>query len=531
MHTTLLAFMLDSTVSPWVYVGFIAVVLGLLALDLGVFHRKAHAPSMREAIGWTVLWVAVALVFGGVVIYLYEHQIMGLGSAVPVIGLPDQTVVVGGTEAGRTYLTAYILEKSLSMDNVFVIAMIFASLGIPAAYQHRVLFWGIMGALVLRGLMIVVGATLIATFAWTVYAFGVILIVSAIKMALSKDDVQDVESNWLVRLMSRVLPISKELDGQKLVSKVGGKWHGTPLLVALVVVEAADVMFAVDSIPAVFAITADPFIVFTSNIMAILGLRSLYFCLAAAMRHFKFLKTALIGVLLFVGVKMMLVHTPWKIDATIALSVVLGLLASGIAASVLVGRWAPAEPDEGLKEAEKLAPVFAPSDPIEKGITLPEDAPARWRIWLSIWRANRALRRTIIFTTGAVVILVGIIIQPLPGPGLSILGPLGLGIWASEFLWARRVLTYVGEHEKGIRGVVDKFFERISRLWIVPVVAWFWISAWLLSEYAPGPPWIVWTLAIPIFTPICYVLFRWYKVRRQRKLANVPSVSSSESSS
>src|SRR5690606_7836227 len=184
MHTTLLAFMLDSTVSPWVYVGFIAVVLGLLALDLGVFHRKAHAPSMREAIGWTVLWVAVALVFGGVVIYLYEHQIMGLGSAVPVIGLPDQTVVVGGTEAGRTYLTAYILEKSLSMDNVFVIAMIFASLGIPAAYQHRVLFWGIIGALVLRGLMIVVGATLIATFAWTVYAFGAILIVSAIKMAL-----------------------------------------------------------------------------------------------------------------------------------------------------------------------------------------------------------------------------------------------------------------------------------------------------------------------------------------------------------
>src|SRR5690606_12460572 len=343
---------------------------------------------------------------------------------------------------------------------------------------------------------------------WTVYAFGAVLIVSAIKMALSKDDVQDVESNRLVQLMSRLLPISKELDGQKLVSKVSGKWHGTPLLVALVVVEAADVMFAVDSIPAVFAITADPFIVFTSNIMAILGLRSLYFCLAAAMRHFKFLKTALIGVLLFVGVKMMLVHTPWKIDATIALSVVLGLLASGIAASVLVGRWAPAEPDEGLKEAEKLAPVFAPSDPIEKGITLLEDAPARWRIWLSIWRANRALRRTIIFTTGAVVILIGIIIQPLPGPGLSILGPLGLGIWASEFLWARRVLRYVGKHEKGIRGVVDKFFERISRLWIIPVVAWFWISAWLLSEYAPGPPWIVWTLAIPIFTPICYVLFR-----------------------
>lgn len=329
-------------VSPWVYAAFITIVLILLALDLGVFHRKAHAPSMRESLAWTAIWISIALLFGGALIYFYEHHVMGLGLKVPVVGQPGETTTVTGVQAGKIYLTAYILEKSLSMDNVFVIAMIFTSLGIPATYQHRVLFWGIIGALIMRGVMIAIGATLIASFVWTVYAFGALLIISAIKMAFSKEEEHDASSSKLVKLLSRIMPISPELDGQKLVSHLGGKWHGTPLLVALLVVETADLMFAVDSIPAVFAITADPFIVFTSNIMAILGLRSLYFCLAAAMRYFKYLKTALIAVLFFVGVKMMLVHTPWKVPTELALGIVLSLLAAGVVASLLANKSKPA---------------------------------------------------------------------------------------------------------------------------------------------------------------------------------------------
>ncbi len=330
----------SSGVSPWVYAFFVALVLGLLALDLGVFHRKAHAPSMRESVGWTAFWVALALVFGVGVYFLYDGHVMGLGKAVPVVGSPGETRVVGGFEAAKLYITAYLVEKSLSMDNVFVIAMIFTAFGIPAKYQHRVLFWGIVGALLMRGVMIGIGAAVVARFAWIVYVFGGLLIFSAIKMALSKEGEHDFHNSRTVRLVGRIIPISPELEGQRLISHIGGRWHGTPLLVALIVVEITDLMFAVDSIPAVFAISGDPFIVFTSNIMAILGLRSLYFCLAAAMRYFKHLKTALIGVLLFVGVKMCLVHTPWKIPAEVSLVVVLGLLASGVAASLISARGA-----------------------------------------------------------------------------------------------------------------------------------------------------------------------------------------------
>ncbi len=328
----------SSGVSLWVYAIFIAIVLGLLALDLGVFHRKAHAPSMRESIGWTAFWVALALLFGVGVYFLYDGHVMGLGQAVPVVGSPGETKVVGGFEATKLYITAYLVEKSLSMDNVFVIAMIFTAFGIPAKYQHRVLFWGIVGALLMRGVMIGIGAAVVARFSWIVYVFGGLLIFSAIKMALAKEEQHDFHNSRVVRLIGKVIPISKELEGQRLISHIGGRWHGTPLLVALIIVEITDLMFAVDSIPAVFAISGDPFIVFTSNIMAILGLRSLYFCLASAMGYFKHLKTALIGVLLFVGIKMCLMHTPWKVPTEISLTVVLGLLVAGVVASLITAR-------------------------------------------------------------------------------------------------------------------------------------------------------------------------------------------------
>jgi tellurite resistance protein TerC len=496
-------------VSPLVYGAFVGVVLVLLALDLGVFHRRAHAPSMRESVGWTAFWVALALAFAGAIFLLYDRHVMGLGLAVPVVGSPGETMVLDGAQATKLYVTAYLVEKSLSMDNVFVIAMIFTALGIPTMYQHRVLFWGIVGALIMRGLMIGVGAAVVASFSWIVYVFGGLLILSALKMALHKDKPYDVHDSRTVRLIGRIIPISRDLEGQRLVSHIGGRWHGTPLLVALIIVEATDLMFAVDSIPAVFAITGDPFLVFTSNIMAILGLRSLYFCLASAMGRFRYLKTALIAVLLFVGVKMCLVHTPYKIPAEISLAVVLGLLVSGMAASLLTARGTAETP-----AAEGVVP-----DRAATGVR-------GWRWAWAVWKSSRTLRRVCVLAAGSAVIAAGVVISPLPGPGLTILGPLGLGILASEFIWARRVADHALRHEKGLRGVLDRVFVGVSRFWIVPVVAWFWVSAWLLSEHAPGPSWIVWTLAFPIFTPVCYVLYRWAGVRAERRRAGSEAVAS-----
>lgn len=466
-------------VSFWAYGAFVGVVLVLLALDLGVFHRRAHAPSMRESAAWTAFWIALALLFGGAVYLLYDRHAMGLGLAVPVVGSPGETVTVGGFDALKAYTTAYLVEKSLSMDNVFVIAMIFASLGIPAMYQHRVLFWGIVGALVMRGVMIGVGAAVVMRFSWVVYVFGALLIFSALKMALSGGHAADPSQSRLVRLVSRFIPVTRELDGQRLFTRRPGVLMATPLFVALLVVEATDLMFAVDSIPAVFAITGDPFIVFTSNIMAILGLRSLYFCLASAVTKFRYLKAALVAVLLFVGIKMCLVHTAWKIPTEVSLSVVLGLLTSGVAASLV-------------------------------------DGADGWRRAAGVWRSNRLVRRSVVLLAGSAVIGVGVLIAPLPGPGLTVLGPLGLGILASEFLWARRIASRAAAHERGARGVIDRVFAQVSRVWIVPVVAWFWLSAWLLSEHGPGPGWVVWSLAFPIFTPVCYIVWRWHRVRASR---------------
>lgn len=324
------------------YAGFIAIILIILLLDLGVFHRKAHVVTAREAIRWTAVWVSCALLFNVAVYFLYENHIFGLGLNVPVLGRPGETMTVSGWEAAKLYLTGYLIEESLSMDNVFVIAVILGSLGIPAMYQHRVLFWGIMGAVVMRGLMIFIGVTLIAHFAWISYVFGAILILTAIKMATMGEGETDPSKSIVFRAIKRVMPVTNEFEGQRFFKTINGVRHATPLLVALILVEFTDLIFAVDSIPAIFAITADPFIVFTSNIFAILGLRSLYFCLAAMIRHFRYVKPALIVVLLFIGVKMCLVHTPYKIPTDISVWVVLGMLAVGVTASLLL----PAKPED-----------------------------------------------------------------------------------------------------------------------------------------------------------------------------------------
>lgn len=316
----------------WFYLGFVALVCAFLALDLGVFHRKAHVVGMKEALTWTVIWVAAALAFNAWIYFAYEGHWLGIGRDVPQ--LDGSVRDVHGLEAAKLYLTGYVVEKSLAMDNVFVIAMIFSYFAVPAVYQHRVLFWGIIGALVMRGGMIAVGAVLIQQFSWIVYVFGGFLILTALKMSVIKSEGIDPSRNPLVRLVRRLYPVSTSYDGQRFFTRVNGVRTATPLLLALVMVEFTDLIFAVDSIPAIFAITADPFIVFTSNIFAILGLRSLYFCLANLINRFRYLKPALIGILFFVGVKMLLVHSPYKIDTTLSLVVVVGILVAGVLASL-----------------------------------------------------------------------------------------------------------------------------------------------------------------------------------------------------
>jgi len=327
----------------WAYAGFLALVLLFLALDLGVFHREAHEIRMREAVTWTVIWIAAALTFGALVYFGYERHWLGLGLDVPQL---DGSVrpTVGGLEAARLFLTGYVVEKSLSMDNVFVIALIFGFFGVPSRYQHRVLFWGILGALVMRGLMIWIGAALIHQFSWVIYVFGGFLMLTAIRMAVMSSDSIDPEKNLLVKLVRRLFPVSDYYDGQRFFTRLNGRIAATPLMLALVMVEFTDVVFAVDSIPAIFAITADPFLVLTSNVFAILGLRSLYFCLASLIHQFRYLKPALVAVLFFVGMKMMLVKTPWKIDTGTSMVVILGVLALGIVGSVVSSRRSRSRP-------------------------------------------------------------------------------------------------------------------------------------------------------------------------------------------
>jgi len=306
-----------------VWGGFFAIFIGVLALDLGVLHRESREMSVRQALGWTVVWVAVAMSFTGLVYGLYAHHWFGWGT------YPDAP---NGAEAALQYVTGYLLEWSLSVDNIFVIAVIFTYMKIPTQFQYRVLFWGIVGAIVLRGAMIAMGAALIHAFDWMFYVFGGILLLSAAKMLKSDDDF-DPSKSFMVRLARRVYRVTDRLDGEKFFTVENGARAATPLFVTLLLVDIADVVFAVDSIPAIFAVTQDPFLVFTSNAFAILGLRSLYFAIAGLMAMFKYLKISLVFILGFVGVKMML-HHHMEIPHAISLGVIVGFLAIGVIASM-----------------------------------------------------------------------------------------------------------------------------------------------------------------------------------------------------
>ncbi len=317
-----------------VWVGFLVLIGIFLALDLGVFHKKDEVISTKSALSWTGVWMAAAFLFCIAVYYLYEHHLFGFGAA--AFGGHD----VGGKEAAINFLTGYVVEKSLSLDNIFVIALIFGFFKVPALYQHRVLFWGIIGALVLRITMILAGAQLIKQFHATIYVFGAILVITALRMAFSSgDDDFNPEDSRIVKIARKLIPISPNLVGHDFFTRIDGKLHATPLFLVLLVVEGTDVVFAVDSIPAIFGITTDPFIVFTSNIFAIMGLRSLYFALASLLREFAYIKHSLVAVLLFVGVKMLIpAFVDYHFPPLLSLGIIVGLLGAGFGASILLRR-------------------------------------------------------------------------------------------------------------------------------------------------------------------------------------------------
>lgn len=286
----------------WVWAGFLAFVLVVLALDLGVLNRRAHVVSVREALVFVLATAVLAALFTGFVYFGYERHWLGLGTVFDGV----EGRVNDGRLAAVKFFTGYLIEMSLSMDNVFVIALIFEHLRVPAQYQHRVLFWGILGALVMRGTMIGIGAQLVARYHWILYVFGVFLLYTAVKMLLAKGEEHAPEESGIVRVLGRLMPITDRFhEHHFVVRSAGGALMLTPLAVALVLIEFTDLLFAVDSIPAIFAVTTDPFLVFTSNVFAILALRSLYFALAGAIREFRYLKASLALILAVVGAKML----------------------------------------------------------------------------------------------------------------------------------------------------------------------------------------------------------------------------------
>jgi tellurite resistance protein TerC len=329
-----------------IWISFIVFILILIAIDLGVLNKEDHVPRTREALGYTLLWATIGLSFSFVVRYLFDNDII-------------ESELSGGT-AMLKYLTGYLVELSLSMDNVFVIALIFSYFQVPQKYQHRVLFWGILGALVFRAIMIFLGVFLLEKFEFMFYVFGVILLYSAWKMLDTSEDIHP-SKNPVILWLKRIFPITKEYHGHNFFIRRRHILAATPLFVTLVMVETTDVVFAFDSIPAILGITTDPFLVFSSNVFAILGLRSLYFVLAAMINLFDYLRYSLAGILLFVAVKM-LVHAYWAPPEWLSLVVIALLLGGGIVFSLARPAPAPAEPEPE-----------APAEPKSKAVKIPKE--------------------------------------------------------------------------------------------------------------------------------------------------------------
>jgi tellurite resistance protein TerC len=350
--------MFDFTLFPlaqywWFYLGFTAFVLGMLALDLGVFHRKAHEVKIAEAAGWSVFWISLAMLFA-YGFWQYAQWILPqdarIISALAAQGITTPAAIAAQTalvanQVGLEFLTGFVVEKALSVDNIFVFVIVFSYFGVPPRYQHRVLFYGILGALVFRTAFISLGAVLMQ-FHWVIWLFGAFLILTGFKIIFASEKPVDPEKNLLIRGLRRVLPITSQFEDQKFFVRRSGVIHGTPLLVCLIFIELTDIVFAVDSVPAIFALTKEPLIVFTSNIFAILGLRALFFLLAGVMHKFRFLKYGLGLILVFVGTKMVWLNEAFggKFPIGWSLSIIGGLLVASIALSWLIPSRAPSTP-------------------------------------------------------------------------------------------------------------------------------------------------------------------------------------------
>ena len=313
---------------PWI--GFLAMVGAMLALDLGVFHRDAHEVTRREALTWSAVWIGLSLAFNAGVFWLM------------------------GRQAGIEWFTGYVVEKSLAVDNVFVFLLIFSAFAVPAQYQHRILFWGIVGALIMRAILIAFAGVLLGSFHWMIYVFGAFLVVTGIRFLRGGHEVPSLAENKLVLLAKRFYPVTEGYEGQRFFVKRDGVRYITPLFLVLLVVETTDLVFAVDSIPAIYAITGDPFIVFTSNIMAVLGLRALYFVLAGYLAGLRYLKPGLAAVLVFVGAKMLLIDI-YKMPTLVSLGVIVGILAVALVASILAQRRDHDDDATGLTPKEVVA--------------------------------------------------------------------------------------------------------------------------------------------------------------------------------
>jgi tellurite resistance protein TerC len=385
--------------SAVIWIGFLIFVVALVLLDLGVFHRKSHEIKVPEALAWTAAWVALALVFNAFVYFLYDNNWLGWANA--------SVHQLNGQQAAIQFFTGYLLEKSLSVDNLFVIAMIFSYFRVPLSEQHRVLFWGILGALVLRGIMIFAGVALIERFDWLVYVFGLLLLASATKMLLVRHDNICPDKNIAVRLARKLYPFSPDFDGSRFFTIKNGQRMATPLFLTLVLVETSDVVFAIDSIPAILAVTRDPFLVFTSNVFAILGLRSLYFALAGMMDRFRYMKMSLVFLLAYIGVKMLLSHH-YPIPNLVSLAIIGGLLSVGVAASIVGG---------ARDTAALVSPIV---DELDR---------------LAVLTYKQA-KRVVILIVGSTILIVGVIMIFLPGPAILVI-PLGLTLLAAEYAWAR----------------------------------------------------------------------------------------------
>lgn len=379
----------------------IVTVVALLLLDIGLLYRRVVQISLIEALALSGFWIVIGLAFALIVFFSYEQA--WLSDYIPVTPLT-------GKEAVTEYLTAYLLEKSLSLDNLFVIAVIFQSLNIPLQYQHRVLFYGIIGAILMRLIIIVSGIQLFDTFHWMNYLFAALLLFAAIRLFVNHTQIKRRSDNSLVKLLTRFIPVKETIENSRFIIISNKTIMVTPLFVAMLMIESADLVFAIDSIPAALAVSQDSFIVVSSNIFAILGLRALYFVLASAMQQLHYLKVSLIIILLFVAVKMLLIHH-YPVDATLSLFIICFILISGIIASLL---------------QKDRKPVFATS-------------PLAAEVGRIYNLTFVGLKRIIILVLGISVVIVGIIMIVTPGPAIVVI-PAGLAILATEFVWARIIL-------------------------------------------------------------------------------------------